>query len=815
MKSGYSKSSFVGTLVILCCLLLVVYSPVLKGQFLNWDDDVHLVKNPAIRALDWPHLKEIWTQKINKTYNPLTIQTFALEYHFFGELPFIYHLNNLILHILVAILIFFFSLQLGLPLFMAGLVAILFGLHPSRVESVAWITERKDVLYAFFYMASVLSYQKYLEDLNNPSPSRRKTALLLLTTLLGLMSILAKPMALSLPLILFLLDWYKRRPFSMRGVVEKIPLIAGFLAIGWITYMEHARFPIRSILEAVLVSSWSFVFYLRQFFFPILFVPIYFFPQPVALSHPEYFLSVIVILLLIIAGIRYRARRPWIFGMAFFFLSIFFLIRFDTSIDTNIVADRYMYLPSLGLCLLTAFGARWVFEHPFSQRRNYLKPVLAGCLLMILFSWGTKVYRMSHIWQTSLSLWSYQLYFFPDEPIALNNLATALRDEKVVQEMEKTYARLIPLPEGGDWLASRLNQEEQGAIVKVEKIKGLYGKAIRLQPDYSDAYYNLGNLFFDLGLYQQAIEQYQTALSYHPQTPDIHFNLARALMNVGEYQQAFPIFDQVLKVSSQKVEAFVQVIQAYIDTYAKVKKDDQPLLKQVIVENLKRFVSFIGEKAPLAVNYLHLGNLYDSIGEYRLAILAYQKAIELRPRYTDALYNLAGIYKKLNQLPLAIELYEKVIQLNPRFVNAHQNLGVIYSLRGEVKKAEEAFSTALRLEPENPDFNFNLGYISETSGQLSESTKYYQKAVESNPHHIEAYYNLGNVFAALKKYDEAVAAYLTAVQLNPNHLNALINLSTVYYYKGDYPLALRYCDEARLLGYDPPQEYLRILESYH
>ncbi len=137
-------------LALILAVVAVVYLPSLDNSFVNWDDDVHLLNNLSVRSLSFDNLKAIFTEKVNGTYIPLTTLSFAIEYHFFGYDPFVYHLTNLVLHLLVICLVYFFALRLGLSLIGAGISALIFGLHPMHVESVAWVTERKDVLYAFF-----------------------------------------------------------------------------------------------------------------------------------------------------------------------------------------------------------------------------------------------------------------------------------------------------------------------------------------------------------------------------------------------------------------------------------------------------------------------------------------------------------------------------------------------------------------------------------------------------------------------------------------------------------------------------------------
>jgi len=257
-------------LTVILTVVFFSYVPTLDNDFVLWDDDMHLLENISVRVLDFEHVGDIFKSTVNKIYIPLTTLSFAIEYHFFEYDPFVYHLDNLLLHLGVVAFIFWLGLRLGLPIAGSGIAALLFGIHPMHVESVAWVTERKDALYSFFYMAALLSYCRYL-DFTKSTPSfqiRKSYRLLVLSAVFGILSILAKPMALSLPLILLLFDWFHRRKITGAAIFEKVPVTVAIAGITWISYVGHARIPGKNIVEGLLIWPWTFVFYLRQFLFP-------------------------------------------------------------------------------------------------------------------------------------------------------------------------------------------------------------------------------------------------------------------------------------------------------------------------------------------------------------------------------------------------------------------------------------------------------------------------------------------------------------------------------------------------------------------
>lgn len=478
-------------LFALLFLCILSFAPVLKNDFVNFDDTSHLLKNPAIHALNISNIKNIFTSLTEKTYIPLTVLSFSIEHHFFQHNPFIYHLNNLILHLGVTALVFSFALQVGLPVRGAFLAALLFGIHPMHVESVAWITERKDVLYSFFYMLALCFYWQYL--------SQKKLSVYFATIVFGLLSILAKPMALSLPLVLFACDWLKKRKFDRSLILDKIPHFLYAVLIAWITYSAHARIPGDNLQSAALIWVYTFVFYIRQFFLPLILSPIYLLPEPVSLVNFYYTGSVGLLFLVLIFSLRLRRNRWISFAASFFFLSIFFLLRYDSAIDINIVADRFMYLPSLGFCLLFGAGAER-FLARYKDRKAVLR-LLASSLFVLLFVFlSYKTSEQSKIWKNSQSLWSHVIAIYPDSAIAYNNRGTS--------QTRLDFALMD------------------------------YNQTLRLDPNFREAYFNRGNAYYQLEMHSRAIADYTHYISLDPFDAEIYYKRSLAYQKIGALEKA-------------------------------------------------------------------------------------------------------------------------------------------------------------------------------------------------------------------------------------------------------------------------------------
>ena len=505
--------------ILLVGLILAVtasaFSPCLQNDFLSeWDDNVHLTGNPLVRSLSLANIKEIFLQYVNGTYNPLTILSFALEYHFFRYDPFVYHLNNILLHLGVTALVFVFARQAGLSWWAAALASLLFGIHPMHVESVAWVTERKDVLYAFFYMSALCVWWRYLDS--------GKLTLFAATFLLGLLSMLAKPMALSLPWILLLVDRLHGRKFTRRVFLEKIPFLLYAIPLTAITYWVHMRVPGQDPLEAVLLWAWSLVFYIRQFFLPFVLIPLYPVPEPVAFSQIDYGISVSAAAALIYLLWRFRHHRFVSFAGLFFLGSVFFLLRYDTTVDVSFVADRFMYLPSLGFCLL--LGAAGERALAWGRARGRMRVLGVTVAIFALIAAGAvKTYHQCGVWKNGITLWAYVIRQNEASALAYNNRGCAYMDlgknNLALQDFNQAI-RLDPREAKSYYNKGNLYKK----IGLLKKALGNYNQAVSIEPGYLFVYNNRGGVYSRLGNYRAAILDFDRAIYLNPNDPKHYYN---------------------------------------------------------------------------------------------------------------------------------------------------------------------------------------------------------------------------------------------------------------------------------------------------
>ncbi len=628
-----NKSTFNNLLVLAIILagVFCAYWPSLFNGFVSWDDNIYVVENEIIRNLSWSTLKTIFTTDVSLNYTPLTNLSFALEYHFFGYNPFYFHLNNLLLHLAVTGLVFVFALRLSLSLTVASFAALFFGLHPMHVESVAWVTERKDVLYAFFYMLALLFYWNYLTRNSKISYGA--------SLVCGSLSILSKPMALSLPFVFFILDWFYGRKIDRKIFFDKI--FFGFLIfpIAWITYALNARVIALKFPDALLTWVWTFTFYIKKFLFPFNFLPLYELPRPVKIFNLEFASSLLIAVLIIAALIGFRKNRWLIFAFLFYFISIFFLLRFDYSADLCIVADRFMYLPSVGICIALA-----VFLHKFHGKiKNHKLFWRNGFLAAVIFVFSylaLTTYHQTKIWGDEIAFWSKVLKYYPSNALGYNQRGLAYKQAGDLENALRDYNQaILLLPDYDFALTNRgIVYKELG---KFQQSWDDHSRAIAKNPDFSEAYLNRGNVLFSAGDYQGAITDYNKAImtvnisSRRKSTvyrAESYSRRGSAYFFMKEYENALQDFNRALEINPDNVVAL----------------DNRAIIFSIRKEKDKALVDFSRSLRLVpgnAVNYVNRAQLYYDSGDKTAALADIKTALILNPNSKRALELKARIEK--------------------------------------------------------------------------------------------------------------------------------------------------------------------------
>ncbi len=485
------------TLTLILVVTFFCFYPCLDAGFVTWDDGRYVLNNPKIRSIDFDNIVTIFKEfNPGYSYVPLTTFSFAVEYHFFKLDPFYYHLNNLLLHLLVVALVFFFALQCNLSLVAAGIAAFIFGIHPIHVESVAWVSERKDVLYSLFYMLALIQYVRYCKY--------NKISGYWWSLFFGCFSVFSKSMAVSLPLILLLCDWYFKRKWSFKILLEKVPYFIYIIPMSYISYLYMQPFYDKNpwqtqFFQEVMNWVWCFTFYLKKFIFPYVLIIVYPFPKNVSFFNPQYLMSFWGMYFIIWSLVKFKKARFYIFSFMFYFLSIFFLLQ-HKNVDTRLVNDRFMYLPSLGFCLLIGD-----LFFKFLNKKSLKKSVRLGFIAIILAVTVLlcfKTFQQTKIWRDDLSLWKHNIAHHPYHMFYVNR---------------------------------GLLYQKQG---KLNLAVSDYENALKNNPNNPAANNNLGNIYKGRGDYEAAFKYFSRAIESDPEFKYAYQNRARLYYQQGQYDLA-------------------------------------------------------------------------------------------------------------------------------------------------------------------------------------------------------------------------------------------------------------------------------------
>lgn len=450
--------------LILTAVILFAFWPCLSAGFLQWDDVPYVLNNPLLPFRSFADILRVFTyvDASNGIYVPVTVLSFGLERAIWGINPFIAHLNNILLHIISAGLVLLLGRRLGLSEKAALVGALVFALHPMRVESVAWVIERKDVLFGAFYLGSLVLYLEYLRS--------GKGGMYIGALVCGVLSVLSKPMALSLPFVLFLMDWMSRRNWNMKAVWDKIPFVLAMWPLAMISSALISGSILWKCGESFLIAVYAGVFYVAEFFCPRGLQLIVLTPRPVVWDNPVYMGALAGVLILAAMVWFFRKKRWVVFAGIFYALTIFVVLRV-AQYSGPIVAERYTYIPSVGFCLLV--GAVWdqLFfrENVNSRRRIYGGWLIAAILSAAL---AAATFQRCLAWQDSLTLWNEVLRGNPRDANAyINRGVTFVNDPDV----RRKYG---------------LGRVESYALAHRDFLR-----AVRLAPTDEDAWHNLSVTF--------------------------------------------------------------------------------------------------------------------------------------------------------------------------------------------------------------------------------------------------------------------------------------------------------------------------------
>lgn len=666
MKNRHLNYYLAGAVLL---LTFAVYLPSLQNSFVQWDDDAYIFENPFIRSFDAGFFRRAFFSFYAANWHPLTWISHALDYAVWGLNPMGHHLANNILHAVNTFLVVLLAARLievvqnsrfafhdsRFTLIAAGVTGLLFGLHPLHVESVAWASERKDLLCALFFLLSVLTYVSYR--------SHKANKTYILSLCFFILALLSKPMAVSLPIILLILDWYPfKRINSINSfwpaLMEKIPFLILSLISSMLTLLAQRSGD--AILSTAEVPLWtrtiaaakSLLAYLLKMIYPVDLVPFY--PYPVNTSFLSLgFIPVVFTAGMTIAGIATaRKQKLWLAAWGYFVVTLAPVLGI-VQVGSQAMADRYSYLPSIGPFLIAALGFAWLVNKLNMTIKHGLISWLvpAAAAVFVFSSLGYLTVRQIGIWKGSMDLWNYVIDKEPMTYFAYNN-------------------RGITLFQMG----------------QIDAAIDDYNKSIAIYPNYFKAHYNMGLALYEKGFPDGAIQEYQFAVRLNPQDINAHLNLGVAYSKKGLTENSAEEYRLVEKLSSGSVEPFYK-----LGSYFTARG----LLDEAI-EQLQIAVRMKPDSADahnnLAAALFRKGRVGEALEHYRIVS-------ELRPADAAAHSNLGSAFAALGQIDKAIDEFQSALRLDPSFADAHYNLGMALQIKGLLGPALEHLEAAARLNP--------------------------------------------------------------------------------------------------------------------
>lgn len=670
---------------------LFAFWPILSNGFINYDDPIYVTDNTLVQSgLSMDGIRWAFTTRRTGNWHPVTWLSHLLDYELHGLEAGRHHLTSLLLHLLSSLVLFALLRQLTGSIWPSAFVALVFAVHPLRVESVAWVAERKDVLCTLFWMLSLRAYVGYTK---NPGLPRY-----LLLTLLFALGLMAKPTLVTLPFVLLLLDYwplqrFKARPLyapPWRLVREKIPLFvvsAVFTAVAYVVQQQEgavgtmAEFSLGQRVGNALVA---YVAYIGKFAWPSHLAVFY--------PHPEGHLSPGAVLraLLLLGGVTFavlrsaRTQRYWATGW-FWYLGTMIPVIGLVQLGGHAMADRYTYVPHIGLSICLAWGAA-----ELTKRKRVAPTVWGGLAVAVLLGLTATTRLQTYHWRDSISVFQHAIEVTERNHLAHNQLGVALAENDRRDEAIRSYEM-----------------------------------ALSIRPGYASAQHNLAAALEDLGETDEVIRRYKAAIHSDPDRADPHYNLARVLAKQGRIPEAITHYRDALELRPDFAQAHNNLARLL---------DEQGRAE----EALEHFFAASQAKPNDAVIQANLGNALHRVGRTDEAISQLERAITLAPDHFNAHYLLGIILSKRELYDNASAHYRRALDLKPSHLEARYYLAIALTLTGKRAEAVRHYQEVVKLQPQHADAHYNLGVVLAQQGRMDEASRHYEVAVHLDPRYASA-----------------------------------------------------------------------------
>lgn len=619
----------------LAALVLAAFLPAVDNDFVGYDDTDYVTSNFVVqRGLNWDGIVWAFTSTEAANWHPLTWLSHQFDVQLFGLNPAGHHLTSIGLHILNTLLVFLLLRTMTGTLWRSFLVAAFFGLHPLRVESVAWVAERKDVLSVLFWLLTSYAYVRWVTAADAVK-RKQFLALALICFACGLMS---KAMLVTLPFTLLLLDFWPLNRMGQRKlsalVIEKLPFFALAVASSVITFLVQRR---AGAVDEVMAYGYrasnaviATVRYLGKVFWPQDLAFFYPHPQPYHWS-PGIVLAAALLLVGISAMvIRLRQRQPSLWVGWCWYLGTLVPVIGLVQVGQQAIADRYTYIPTLGILIALVWGLHGLI----ATRQSLARPVavIAALALGLCFALTR---QQTRVWKNTESLCRHAIAATKDNYLAHDMLGAALDKQDKFPEALREHL-----------------------------------EALRIKPDYADAHNNLAVALQRQGKLAEAISHYETAFKLRPRYPEAHFNLGVALEEAGRLDEAAGQYSRAIALKANYADAYYN-LGVVFGRQGKL---------EAAAREFQRALQINPDHADAHNN---LGVTLDRMGRPEEAIRHYEQAIRAQPDFARAHFNLGVALGKTGDLEAAAREFEEALRWNPDYAEAQTNLMLIRQARGK------------------------------------------------------------------------------------------------------------------------------------
>jgi tetratricopeptide (TPR) repeat protein len=707
----------------LVLLIGAAFEPLRHNAFINYDDNKYITENPHIQSgITIQSIKWAFTSTQQSNWHPLTWLSHMLDIELFGLDPLGHHLHNLLLHTISTVLLFWLLYKMTGAVWCSAFVAMAFGIHPLRVESVAWAAERKDVLGALFWMLTIAAYLYYVK--------RGGIYRYLLVILCFAMGLMAKPMLVTLPIVLLLLDFWPLGRVSgnmARLVVEKIPLLILVLASCIITYQvqQSGGSVTLHMSPDVLVTNalGAYTSYLGKLVWPVdlaVLYPMKGVQNPHDKQWPAGYLVLAFSILLAgcaLAAARHR-KKPYLLTGWFWYVITLIPVIGIVRIGAHLIADRYTYLPSIGIAILVA----WTMKD-LSKHWPYRKRILAAAcgLLAAAMILGTRT--QSAYWKDSVTLYEHTLAVTRNNYIIYNNLGCEYlgmgKLDKAKECFRTATQEINPAFADANYNMAILLGKQGQYEDAINYLRGV----LSVEPDNTDANYNIALLLGKQGQYAGTIDYLYRVIQAEPANPEHYHNMIFSLIKLRRFDEAADYLNRRLQLESNKADRNTEMADILI--VAKEPNAAADFLGKAMTTN--------PDKAAV---YSKTGALLQSQNKIDEAIALYQEALRIKPDDNKIYWELASTLVKMKRYSQAVDAYRRLLQLEPNHLLTLNNLAWILAttpdstIRNPAEAAPLALKACQMSQFKNPNYLDTLAAAYAAAGQFKEAIEAAQKAID-------------------------------------------------------------------------------------